>query len=224
MLSNNTQNLFANISSEQLEETQDYMNQHRLPNLFQHLTAALLFHRPGGLFTMECVEWFDYINRLYIEDPRAFMIDQLEQLKSFKLGTTNEVCYILYRWNWPSYISKQLPLLLFNKENLIAMFRTMDLTGTGYISLDQFHKGMSSVLSSIQWISCRIYHTAMKNIGVTMYNRFPQGYESNKIGLGIFLEEAYVLLFTRITKDLRWMMRVVKMPWKRSLSNDEISP
>ena len=41
------QNIFQNISSEQLEETQAYMDQHKLPFLFQHLMAALLFHRPG---------------------------------------------------------------------------------------------------------------------------------------------------------------------------------
>ncbi|KAJ3334220.1 EF-hand calcium-binding domain-containing protein 10 [Blyttiomyces sp. JEL0837] len=85
------------------------------------------------------------------DDPRALMTKKLEEMKASK--------------------SRGQSLVIFSRENLIALFRIYDVTGKGYITVDQ-------------------YLTAMDNVGAQDYNKKPSGSEQGKISVDTFVENA----------------------------------
>eukprot|EP00051_Salpingoeca_urceolata_P028436 m.486875 g.486875 ORF g.486875 m.486875 type:complete len:137 (+) comp24647_c0_seq1:261-671(+) len=115
----------------------EYLEEHRLVELMQSLTAQLVFHRP--------------------ENPRAFLIEHVEKLKSARdAGGAGEAGAV------PT---------LFDAGNATALFKTMDPTGKGYISREQ-------------------YRTAMKTLYVNEFNDEPDGYVENRITLETFQRES----------------------------------
>ncbi|KAI8846467.1 hypothetical protein BC829DRAFT_264810 [Chytridium lagenaria] len=81
-------------------------------------------------------------------DPRQLMIKKLEEIKVAK--------------------SRGQSMVLFTRENLIALFKIYDVIGKGCISLDQ-------------------YESAMKNIGAVNYNGNPLGADANRIQQDTFV-------------------------------------
>ncbi|KAI8854753.1 hypothetical protein BC829DRAFT_160810 [Chytridium lagenaria] len=86
-------------------------------------------------------------------DPRQLMIKKLEEIK----------------------VAKGQSMVLFTRENLIALFKIYDVIGKGCISLDQ-------------------YESAMKNIGAVNYNGNPLGADANRIQQDTFVDNALVAL------------------------------
>ncbi|XP_034031707.1 EF-hand calcium-binding domain-containing protein 10 [Thalassophryne amazonica] len=88
------------------ESNAEYLRKHQIVDLMQNLTSMLLFYRP--------------------DDPREFLIEQLEQLKiSQQSGGKG-----------PS---------LFDSSNIDALFRMLDPTNQKYITFAQY----KSVLTSL---------------------------------------------------------------------------
>ncbi|XP_028286310.1 EF-hand calcium-binding domain-containing protein 10 [Parambassis ranga] len=88
------------------EEAADYLKKHKIAELMDNLISMLLFHRP--------------------ENPRAFLIQQLEQLKaSQQSGATA-----------PN---------LFTTSNLDAIFRIMDPANQNYITFAQYKQVLTTL-------------------------------------------------------------------------------
>ncbi|KAJ3041207.1 EF-hand calcium-binding domain-containing protein 10 [Rhizophlyctis rosea] len=85
------------------------------------------------------------------DDPKEFMVRKLEEMRNAK--------------------ARGQSLVLFSRDNLLSLFRIFDVTGKGYISLEQ-------------------YQEAMKNIGATNPNARPAGSDTNRIPADTFVEEA----------------------------------
>ncbi|XP_011409560.1 PREDICTED: uncharacterized protein LOC105316405 [Amphimedon queenslandica] len=84
------------------EAAEAYLSAHHIPELLEQLASWVLYNTP--------------------DDPKAFIIDHLQQMKEKKEG---------------------LPLL--DEENLKAMFRMLDIQTRGYISLEQYTHAMLNV-------------------------------------------------------------------------------
>ncbi|KAJ3207393.1 EF-hand calcium-binding domain-containing protein 10 [Dinochytrium kinnereticum] len=84
-------------------------------------------------------------------DPRALMIKKLEEIKLAK--------------------TRGQSMVLFTRENLVALFKIFDVVGKGFITMEQ-------------------YESAMKDIGATNYNPFPAGVEGNRIQQDTFVDNA----------------------------------
>merc|ERR1711988_824159 len=82
------------------DQARQYLTDKRVPQLLQRLSAAVLFHRP--------------------EDPRAFLLKQLEALKS---GQD----------------------MLFTDEDLQTMFGMFDIVRKGTISVEQYKQAMATL-------------------------------------------------------------------------------
>ncbi|XP_065668608.1 EF-hand calcium-binding domain-containing protein 10 isoform X2 [Hydra vulgaris] len=83
-----------------------YLKKHRIVDLFNDLTAALVYHHP--------------------DDPKKFMIDYFEKMKSARSSKVNYPC-------------------LFDESNLRSLFRIMDPAEKGYISYMQYKSGMDNL-------------------------------------------------------------------------------
>uniref|UniRef100_A0A667Y004 Si:dkey-42p14.3 n=1 Tax=Myripristis murdjan TaxID=586833 RepID=A0A667Y004_9TELE len=84
------------------KEAADYLEKHKIIELFDNLTSMLFFHRP--------------------ENPREFLIEKLEQLRSSKLR----------RVPGPS---------LFDSSNVDALFGILDPSNQGHITFAQYKEG-----------------------------------------------------------------------------------
>ncbi|CAF0725965.1 unnamed protein product [Adineta steineri] len=84
----------------------DYLQTHRIPELFHNLSASLVYNKP--------------------EDPKAFMIDYLEQLKKARI--TGEA----------------LPSLVQDTD-LTSIFRMLDPAGHGHITYSQYSSTMEAL-------------------------------------------------------------------------------
>merc|ERR1711988_630720 len=82
------------------DQARQYLTDKRVPQLLQRLSAAALFHRP--------------------EDPRAFLLKQLEALKS---GQD----------------------MLFTEEDLQTMFGMFDIVRKGTITAEQYKQAMATL-------------------------------------------------------------------------------
>ncbi|EPZ31465.1 hypothetical protein O9G_002934 [Rozella allomycis CSF55] len=85
------------------------------------------------------------------ENPKAFLIEQLKLYEQFK--------------------ELRPPILVFNRDDIAALFKTLDVTRKGYISFEQ-------------------YEQALKNLGATNASMTPKGFKENMITLETFLDEA----------------------------------
>ncbi|KAJ3357813.1 EF-hand calcium-binding domain-containing protein 1 [Entophlyctis luteolus] len=85
------------------------------------------------------------------DDPRKFIIKKLEEAKNSK--------------------ARGQSLLVFSRENLVALFKVFDVTGKGHITLDQ-------------------YKAAMTDIGACNYDSMPVGYEKDRIMMDDFVDNA----------------------------------
>merc|ERR1711907_832591 len=85
---------------DQSDVCRTYLTDKRIPQLLQRLSAAVLFHRP--------------------DDPRAFLLRQLEALKS---GED----------------------MLFTDDDLQTMFSMFDIVRKGSITVDQYKQAMSTL-------------------------------------------------------------------------------
>merc|ERR1712146_61629 len=85
---------------DQNEVVRSYLQEKRVPQLLQRLSAAVLFHRP--------------------DDPRAFLLKQLEALKS---GQD----------------------MLFTDEDLQTMFLMFDIVRKNSITVDQYKQAMGTL-------------------------------------------------------------------------------
>merc|ERR1712054_363076 len=90
----------AALGPDQAEKSREYLANKRVPQLLQRLSAAVLFHRP--------------------DDPRAFLLRQLEALKS---GED----------------------MLFTDDDLQTMFSMFDIVRKGSITVDQYKQAMSTL-------------------------------------------------------------------------------
>merc|ERR1711988_1957365 len=94
--------LLGNMTAAQTQSdiSKEYLAKKRVPELLQRLSAAILFRRP--------------------DDLRAFLLEQLEKLKS---GED----------------------MLFTSEDLRTMFDMFDIVRKGSISVDQYKQAMSTL-------------------------------------------------------------------------------
>ncbi|KAI8840426.1 hypothetical protein BJ741DRAFT_52523 [Chytriomyces cf. hyalinus JEL632] len=85
------------------------------------------------------------------EDPKKFIVKKLEDARNAK--------------------ARNQSMLVFSRENLVALHRIFDVTGKGHITLDQ-------------------YKAAMQDLGATNYNASPNGHEKERIYLDDFVDNA----------------------------------
>lgn len=116
------------------QDALEYMDEHKIPELFEQVTAALVYHRP--------------------DNPKEFLIEHLSQLE--KARDNPGECE---------------PPSLFDEQNLLSVFKMLDVPGKGYISLTQYNEAMSC-------------------LGVTKFTFSPAGAELNKISQETFVREA----------------------------------
>ncbi|CAF2973461.1 unnamed protein product [Rotaria sp. Silwood2] len=90
-----------------IEETAtDYLKIHHIPELFHNLSASLVYNKP--------------------DDPKAFMIDYLEQLKKARAT------------------GLAFPALVQDTD-LTSVFRMLDPVGLGYIAYSQYASTMEAL-------------------------------------------------------------------------------
>ena len=111
-----------------------YMDDHKIPELFEQMTALLVYHRPDN-----------------VKEFLKMHLDQLEKAKD-----SADECE---------------PPSLFDEQNILSVFKMLDITGTGYISLAQ-------------------YTEAMNSLGVVKFSCSPVGAELDKISQETFVREA----------------------------------
>ncbi|KAI1882132.1 hypothetical protein AGOR_G00247530 [Albula goreensis] len=88
------------------KEAANYLEKHKIPELMNNLTSMLCFHRP--------------------ENPREFLITQLELMKAARLQAMDCPC-------------------LFNESNLDAVFGILDPVKQGYITLSQYKEALTTL-------------------------------------------------------------------------------
>ncbi|KAL2920021.1 hypothetical protein HK105_200087 [Polyrhizophydium stewartii] len=93
------------------------------------------------------------------QNPREFMVRRLEGMRVARARAQNHV--------------------LFSRDNLVALFKIFDVTGRGYITIDQYKEG-----------ACR----PMATLGASKYNPKPLGYGVNRINVDSFADEAMTAL------------------------------
>nr|XP_046249901.1 EF-hand calcium-binding domain-containing protein 10 [Scatophagus argus] len=94
------------MATQREKDAADYLKKHKIIELMDNLTSMLFYHRP--------------------ENPREFLIEQLEQLKS----------------------SQQTGVIgpnLFNNSNLEAVFRILDPTDQKYITFSQYKHALTTL-------------------------------------------------------------------------------
>ncbi|KAI9350198.1 hypothetical protein BDR26DRAFT_852006 [Obelidium mucronatum] len=89
------------------------------------------------------------------DDPKKFIIKKLEDAKNAK--------------------TRGQSMLVFSRENLIALYKIFDVTAKGHITLEQ-------------------YKAAMQDIGAVSYNLTPNGHEKDRIGQDDFVDNAFSAL------------------------------
>uniref|UniRef100_A0A672IZR1 Si:dkey-42p14.3 n=1 Tax=Salarias fasciatus TaxID=181472 RepID=A0A672IZR1_SALFA len=92
------------MSTQREKDAADYLQKHKIIELMESLTSMLFFHRP--------------------ENPREFLIQQLEQLKRAQQGGCEA----------PN---------LFDDSNLDAVFGILDIADEKYITFAQYQQGDS---------------------------------------------------------------------------------
>ena len=105
------------------ENGTDYLRTHRIADLFQNLSASLVYHRPGK--STKDASRGRHLEHL--DDPKAFMIDHLEQLKKARLSGVA----------FPS---------LVQDTDLTSAFRLLDPVGKGFITYSQYASSTLAVL------------------------------------------------------------------------------
>lgn len=120
------------------QEANEYLKQHKIPQLFEAITAELVFHRPS--------------------DPRPFMREYILKLQNAKARPDTDG-----------------PPCLLDESNIRCVFSMLDITKRGFINTAQ-------------------YHEAMKSVGVTDYNKDPNGAALNKISQETFVRESKMAL------------------------------
>ncbi|KAH6567239.1 hypothetical protein BASA50_000522 [Batrachochytrium salamandrivorans] len=89
------------------------------------------------------------------EHPQEFMVRRLEAMRVARTRNQNHI--------------------LFSRENAAALYKIFDITGRGYITIEQ-------------------YREAMMTMGATKYNFKPLGYGVNRISSDTFVDEALTAL------------------------------
>eukprot|EP00049_Salpingoeca_infusionum_P013834 m.258107 g.258107 ORF g.258107 m.258107 type:complete len:138 (-) comp15536_c3_seq1:6381-6794(-) len=125
----------ANQQAQALE----YLKEHNIPEMFENMTAQLVFQRP--------------------ENPRQFLTEYIEKLQAQQAKVDDGQAPDI----------SALPVL-FSDDNAAAVFRLFDVTGRGWITLEQYKKGM-------------------RNMFITDYNETPAGFVDNRITLDTFVAE-----------------------------------
>ncbi|KAJ3138508.1 EF-hand calcium-binding domain-containing protein 1 [Physocladia obscura] len=139
--------------STQQEIANTYLRKHNIPETLQHILTALLHQRP--------------------DDPKKFIVKKLEDAKSAKVYENN---FFYKHANLSSKCAQARgqSIIVFSKENLVALFKVFDITGKGHITLEQ-------------------YKSAMFDIGAKEYNEKPAGYEKDRIMQDEFVNNALEL-------------------------------
>jgi hypothetical protein len=107
---------------------------------------------------------------IYLDDPKAYMIDYLEQLKKARATGLS----------FPA---------LVQDTDLTAVFRMLDPVGHGYITYSQYASSKIRFLLTI-FISYRCFFLAMEAMGITKYNTTPTGKDDDRISSETFCQEA----------------------------------
>uniref|UniRef100_A0A1A8JHJ7 EF-hand calcium binding domain 10 n=1 Tax=Nothobranchius kuhntae TaxID=321403 RepID=A0A1A8JHJ7_NOTKU len=88
------------MASQRERDATDYLEKHKILELVENLTSMLLFHKP--------------------ENPREFLVEQLEQLKIYGSGPE-----------------------LFNSSNVTAVLRILDPMNKQYITFAQYKHALT---------------------------------------------------------------------------------
>eukprot|EP00128_Syssomonas_multiformis_P015134 Colp12_sorted_trinity150504_noHs@28723 len=120
------------------QQAKDYLSEHRILDLFENITANLIYEKP--------------------DDPKRFIVDYLTNLKNVRLSA-----------------GKVHPAPMFTDEDLVALFRLFDVSKKGKITLAQ-------------------YTEAMKDLGLTEFEKVPSGVEGGFVNLQVFQKEATAAL------------------------------
>ncbi|XP_029951648.1 EF-hand calcium-binding domain-containing protein 10 [Salarias fasciatus] len=94
------------MSTQREKDAADYLQKHKIIELMESLTSMLFFHRP--------------------ENPREFLIQQLEQLKRAQQGGCEA----------PN---------LFDDSNLDAVFGILDIADEKYITFAQYQQALTTL-------------------------------------------------------------------------------
>nr|XP_039268396.1 EF-hand calcium-binding domain-containing protein 10-like [Styela clava] len=94
-----------NINQREVD-TNTYLQRHRILDLFNNMTSLLIYNKP--------------------EEPREFLIEQLEKLKVAQQSGMYYPC-------------------LFDESNLHAIFGMLDPTKRGFISKDQYCEALKTI-------------------------------------------------------------------------------
>lgn len=122
-------------------DAQEYLKKHRIMELFENLTAQLIYERPGEYFkkrriVFSCclnvyktdkIKWKSLHVSLPVlvcstEDPKAYMKQFLEKLKDARTVQRNYPC-------------------IFDDSNVRSLFGMLDVTGKGFITYEQYKQG-----------------------------------------------------------------------------------
>ncbi|XP_013415242.1 EF-hand calcium-binding domain-containing protein 10 [Lingula anatina] len=87
-------------------DAHEYLKNHRILDLFDNFTAQLIYNKP--------------------EDPKKFLIDQLEKLKNARTTKLDFPC-------------------LFDESNIRSIFGMLDPTERGYITLQQYKEALMTL-------------------------------------------------------------------------------
>ena len=98
-----------------------YVQKHRIPELFENMTAALIHTQPGLSLHNPRV-WTLKSWNIPSDNAKKFMIKYLETLKQFR----DE------KGDYPS---------MFTDANITAVFGMLDVTNKGFISMEQYRSG-----------------------------------------------------------------------------------
>ncbi|KAL5014617.1 hypothetical protein ScPMuIL_008887 [Solemya velum] len=88
------------------DEATEYLQKHRIIELFNNLTSQIIYQRP--------------------EEPKKFMIEQLERLKKAQRTNIDYPC-------------------LFDDSNIQSVFGMLDPTNTGFITLEQYEAAFTTL-------------------------------------------------------------------------------
>ncbi|XP_060765203.1 EF-hand calcium-binding domain-containing protein 10 [Neoarius graeffei] len=94
------------MSTPREQEASKYLENHKILELMNNLTSMLIYYRP--------------------EQPREFLVSQLEQMQASKLQATSSPC-------------------LFDDSNLDAMCGILDPTNQGHISYNQYREALKTL-------------------------------------------------------------------------------